>query len=273
MEQAHRVRAAADAGDQRVRQAALLGHDLRAHLVADHRLEVAHHGRIGMRPGDAADQVEGVVDIGDPVAQGLVHGVLQGRRARGHRPHLGAEQAHAEHVRLLPLDVARTHVDDALQAAARGDRGGRDAVLAGAGLGDDAPLAHAPGEQDLADAVVDLVRAGVVELVALEVDPGAAEMRGEPLGEIERARPAGVVGEPGVELGPERRIVPGRVVGLLELEDQRHQGLGDEAAAVDAEPAARVGAAAIAVHERHVGLTRKVMRPAGRAWPRPRGNV
>jgi hypothetical protein len=41
-------------------------------------------------------------------------------------------------------------------------------MLAGAGFGDDAGLAHALGEQDLADAVVDLVRAGVVQLFALE---------------------------------------------------------------------------------------------------------
>jgi hypothetical protein len=59
-------------------------------------------------------------------------------------------------------------------------------VLAGAGLGDDALLAHALGEQDLAEAIVDLVRAGVVQLVALEVDLGAAEMLGQALGEIER---------------------------------------------------------------------------------------
>ena len=53
MEQADRVGAAADAGDQRVRQAPLLGRDLRAHLVADHALEVAHHRRVRMRAGDA----------------------------------------------------------------------------------------------------------------------------------------------------------------------------------------------------------------------------
>ncbi len=62
----------------------------------------------------------------------------------------------------------------------------RDAVLAGAGLGDDARLAHALGEQDLAEAIVDLVRAGVVQLLALEIDLRAAEMLGQPLGEIER---------------------------------------------------------------------------------------
>ena len=48
---------------------------------ADHRLEVAHHRRIGVRAGRRADQVVGVVDVGDPVAQGLVHGVLERRRA------------------------------------------------------------------------------------------------------------------------------------------------------------------------------------------------
>ncbi len=36
-------------------------------------------------------------------------------------------------------------------------------MLAGAGLGDDAGLAHALDEQCLAERVVDLVRAGVVE--------------------------------------------------------------------------------------------------------------
>ena len=87
-------------------------------------------------------------------------------------------------------------------------------MLAGAGLRDDARLAHAAGEQDLAEAIVDLVRAGVVELVALEVDLCAAapagrgrhfaQMLGQPLGEIERARPAGVVR---VEM---RRARPGR---------------------------------------------------------------
>ena len=69
-----------------------------------------------------------------------------------HGAHLGAEHLHAEDVRLLPLDVDRAHVDDAGQAEARAGGGGGDAVLAGAGLGDDARLAHAPREQDLADA-------------------------------------------------------------------------------------------------------------------------
>ena len=157
-------------------------------------LEVAHHRRIGVRAGRRADQVVGVRDVGHPVAQGLVHGVLQGRRAAGHRPHLRAQQVHAQDIGRLPLHVDRAHVDDAGQAEEGADGGGGHAVLARAGLGDDPRLAHAPGQQDLAHAVVDLVRAGVVQLLALQIDLRAAEVLGEPLGEIERARPADIGG-------------------------------------------------------------------------------
>ncbi len=50
-------------------------------------------------------------------------------------------------------------------------------------------------EQDLAQAIVDLVRAGVIEVFALEIDFRAAQMRGQPLGEIERAFAADIMGQ------------------------------------------------------------------------------
>ena len=211
-----------------------------ARLVADHALEVAHHHRIGVRAGGRADAVEGVGDVGHPVAQGLVHRVLQRPRAGLDGAHLRPQHLHAEHVRLLPLDVDRAHVDDAVEAEPGAGGGGRDAMLARARLGDDPRLAHAAGEQDLAEHVVDLVRAGVVQLVALEIDLRPAEALGEPLGEIERARPPDIVLQEVVQLGVEGRVGLRLRVGLLELEDQRHQRLGDEPAAVDAEPAALV---------------------------------
>lgn len=218
-------------------------------FFADHRLEVTDHRRVRMRAGDRADQVEGAVDVGHPIAQRLVHGVLQGTGAGGHRDHLGAQQLHAEDVGLLPVDVGGAHVDHALQAEARGDGGGGHAVHAGAGLGDDAFLAHAPGQEDLADAVVDLVRAGMVQLLALEVDLRPAAVLGQALGEVQRARPADVVA---LEVGQfllERRVVLGLLVLAGEVEDQRHQGLGDVLAAEAAEQALGVGAVAIGSHD------------------------
>ncbi len=245
VEQADGVGAAADAGDQRVGQAAFLLHDLLAHFVADHRLEVADHGRVGVRAGGGADQVEGVVDVRHPVAQRLVHGVLEGAGAGGDRDHRGAEQAHAEDVGLLAIDVGGAHVDHALHAEARGHGGGGHAVHAGAGLGDDALLAHALGQEDLADAVVDLVRAGVVQVFALQVDLRAAEVLGEALGVVQRAGAADVVALEVGQLLEKGRIVLGLFVFGGQLVDQRHQGFGDELAAEAAEQPAVVRAGAV----------------------------
>ena len=164
---------------ERIRQAAFGLLHLLAGLAADDRLEIAHHHRIGMRAGDGADAIERRADIGHPVAQRFVHRVLERLRAGLDRHHLGAEHVHAEHIRLLPLDVDRAHIDDAFEAEPRAERRGGDAMHAGAGLGDDALLAHAPRQQDLAEHIVHLVRAGVIELFALEIDLGAAAERPE----------------------------------------------------------------------------------------------
>ena len=266
MEQAHGVRAAADAGDQRIRQPAFGLLHLHAGLVADDALEVAHHHRIGMRAGDRADAVERVRHVGHPVAQRLVHRVLERLRARLDRPHLGAQRLHAQHVRLLARHVERAHEHHAFETELGAHRRGGDAVHAGAGLGDDARLAHALGQHDLAQHVVHLVRAGVVEILALEINLGAAEMRGQPLGQIERRRPADVVLQMAVHLALERRIGLGRRIGLLKLEDQRHQGLGDEAAAVDAEVPALVGSGAKRIGLLHDGhAITSVAEPGARA--------
>jgi siroheme synthase len=85
----------------------------------------------------------------------------------------------------------------------RADRRGRHAVLAGAGLGDHALLAHALREQRLADHVVDLVRAGVVQVFALQVDLRAAEHLAPALRVIDRRRPADEVLELALVLGDE----------------------------------------------------------------------
>ena len=105
--------------------------------------------------------------VGDPVAHGFVDGFLERLLPGLHGHDLGAEHFHPINVERLPFAIHRSHVNHAFQSEHRGDGGGGDAMLARAGLGDDARLAHAPGEQDLADAIVDFVRAGVEQVLAL----------------------------------------------------------------------------------------------------------
>ena len=188
-EDADRVGAAADAGDHPRGQLALGRQRLLARLVADHPLQVADQRREGRRADRGADHVVGGLDVGDPVADRRADRLLQGAGAGLDRHHLGAEQPHPLDVGRLAADVLRAHVDDALQAEQGAGGRRRDPVLAGAGLGDHPPLAHPLGEQRLADRVVDLVGAGVGEVLALQVDP-APDPLGEPLGQVERRRPA-----------------------------------------------------------------------------------
>ncbi len=144
---------------------------------------------------------------------------------------MAPNKLHARHVRRLTLDVGGAHVDFARHAVLGADRRDGDAVLTGPGLGDDARLAHPAREQNLPEAVVDLVRAGVIELFALEVDFGAAELGRHALGVIERARPAGVMQIEKLDLALKFGIGLRGIVSALEIEDQRHQSFGDEAAA------------------------------------------
>ena len=80
-EHADRVRAAADARDDGVRQPSLDLEHLRARLAADHRLELAHELRVRARADARADQVVRRLDVRDPVADRLARRLLQRARA------------------------------------------------------------------------------------------------------------------------------------------------------------------------------------------------
>src|SRR5436190_17552586 len=129
----------------------------------------------------------------------------------------------------------------ALEAEQRADRRGRDAVLPCAGLGDDAPLAHARGEQRLPERVVDLVRAGVGEVLALEDDAGAARPCRQAPGLVERRRPDDVVAQQLRQLAVKCGILAHGEVGGGQLLDRRDQCLGHVAAAEGAVIPPRVG--------------------------------
>ena len=171
-----------------------------------------------------------------PLPHGLVDGILERPAPRRHRAHLGAQQLHAEDVELLALGVDLAHEDGAFEAEECGGRGGGDAVLAGARLGDHASLAHSLGEQCLPHHIVELVRAGVRQVLSLEEDADAQTL-GQARALGNRGRTSSVVAQETVQFGAEGRVRPGVVEPLLQLEAGRHQRLRDEAAAELAEPA------------------------------------
>ena len=241
IEHAGRVAAAADAGDDHIRQPAELLARLLDRFAADDRLKIADDPRERMRADDRAEDVVRRFDARHPVAHGFVDGVAERARAAGDRPHFGAQQLHAEHVRRLAADVFFAHVDDAIEAEVGTGGGGGDAVLAGAGFGDHALLAHPQREQRLAERVVDFVRAGVIEVFALEPDLRAAALLAEPLGMIERRRPADVVLQQRRQLGLKCGILAGFVVLDGQFIERANERFGHVASAKCAEAAGGIG--------------------------------
>ena len=240
MEQADGVGATSHAGHQGVGQFAGLLQGLAPGLATDDALEIPHQQRIGVRARHGADDVKGVVDIGHPVAHGLVHRVLEGARARGDGHDFGAQQLHAVHVQGLAAHILLTHEHLALQAEARGNGGRCHAVLAGTGLGRDAGLAHVLGEQRLAHGIVHLVGAGVIQVLALQEDTGPADGPGPAFGLIQGRRPPHVLGQVLIEFPLELGIDGQLAVDRLEFGQRRHQGFCHELAAINTEAAVRI---------------------------------
>ena len=148
------------------------------------------------------------LDVRDPVADRFARRLLERARAELHRAHLGAEQSHALDIGRLAADVLAAHVDDAFEPEARANGCRRDAVLAGARLSDDPLLSEPLRDQHLAERVVDLVRARVHQVLALQVH---ALVGREPLDARERRRPARVVREQLMQLREEGRVVAQRL--------------------------------------------------------------
>ena len=229
----HRVAAAPDTGDHLGRKLPLLFEDLPPRFAPDHRLKVADHLRIRVGTGDRADHVKGVLGSGDPVADRLVHRILQRGGTALDCDHPAAQRDHAIDIGRLAFHVNRSHENIALHAEEGRHRRGADAVHPGAGLRDQPALSHPPCQQRLTERIVDLVGAGVIEVLAFEVDLRAADRLGEPPGVVERRLPPDVIGQKRIQFLLKRGIGLRFPVLLLQFDQGRHQSFGDILSAVD----------------------------------------
>ena len=172
-----------------------------------------------------------VVNRRHPVAHGFVDGFFESRLTCSDRAHFGPHQTHACDIERLAFHVDGAHVDHAFHAKARADGRGSNAMLTRAGLGDDAFFAEPLGEENLPEGVVDLMRAGVEQVFALEINFGTAQFLRPALGEIQRRRATDIVVKEVVEFGVEGRIIFCRLIRGGQFLKRGHQRLGHEHAA------------------------------------------
>ena len=97
-------------------------------------------------------------------------------------------------------------------------------MLPGPGFSDDPAFPHAPGKERLPHRVVDLVRAGVVEVFALEPDR-CSDLLAEARRGGEWGRSPDIVGQEIIQFRAKGRIGHRRVERHLELVERGDEGL------------------------------------------------
>src|SRR5664280_833081 len=203
-------------------------------LVPHYPLQFTHHPWIWVGAHHRPQAVVGGVHRCDPVPEGFVDRILEGATATIHRTDFGPQEFHPEHIEGLALHVHRPHIDHAFhpEQCRSGSRG--HAVLTGTRLGDQALLAHPTSEEGLTYDIVDLVGAGMSQVLALQQHPNA-QLLGETQALSDRGGPTTVRVEKVIELTAKCRIDPGLAKRGFELHARGHQRLGDEPTAELAE--------------------------------------
>src|SRR5690606_8880107 len=98
--------------------------------------------------------------------------------------------------------------------------------------------------QDLAQCIVDLVGACMHQVFTLEINLGTTQVFTKAVSVIQRTLAAHIIPGQGRQFLGKGGVLAGVRVFLLQVEDQRHQRLGNEAAAKVTKEAALVGAMA-----------------------------
>ena len=236
IEAADGVGASAHAGDHRVGKPSLLFHELLFDFLRDHRLKIPHDGGERVRPHHRTEAVVGVADPGGPLAHGFRNRVLQRGSPGPYRDDFGSEQTHAVDIEGLPPGILLSHENHALHSHQRCRRGRCHPVLACARFRDQTGLSHFFCKKRLSQHVVDLVRAGMVQILPFEIDFRAAKILRHFFRKIEPRRPSRIFVKKCCEFPVKFRIVFISVIGFFQLDHRIHQRLRNVLPSVDAEP-------------------------------------
>ncbi|KAI6756470.1 hypothetical protein HG530_012206 [Fusarium avenaceum] len=131
-------------------------------LGTDDGLECSDDGGEGVRSDSRTDDVVGSVKVNDPGTKGFVDSISESLATSLDSNNLGTQQAHTENVEGLSSDT----------------------VLSSTSFSNNTLLSESSSEEKLAQCVVDLVAAGMVQVLTLEPDVSTTSMLGAVLLDI-----------------------------------------------------------------------------------------
>ena len=123
-----------------------------------------------MRAHRRPNEVEGVLGMAAPVADGCAAGITQRHVSRSHRMHFCTQHLHTLYIRVLAFHIGSSHEHLTVHAHQSTDRSRSHSVLSGSRLAGNAGLAHLLCQQDLSDGVVDLVGTRVVQVFTFQIE-------------------------------------------------------------------------------------------------------
>ena len=159
-----------------------------------------------------------------PVADCLIGGIFEGFVAAGHGTNPRPQHLHLLYVEVLTGNIGLTHIDYAghIHQGAYGGCG--HTVLSGSGFGDDPFLAHATGQQNLPQSIVDFMGTGMVQVFTFEVNSSPVFF-GETFGVVERGWTSDVITEQIIQLFLEAGVSHHLQVVFAQIFDSRIQDL------------------------------------------------
>ena len=161
-----------------------------------------------------------------PVADCLIGGIFEGFVTAGHGTNLCSQHLHLLYVEVLTGNIGLTHIDYAGHIHQGAYGSGGHTVLSGSGFGDDPFLAHATGQQNLPQRVVDFMGTGMVQVFTFEVNAGTVFF-GETFGIIKGGWTSDVIAEQIIQLFLEAGISHHLQVVFAQIFDIRIQDLWD----------------------------------------------
>ena len=139
-------------------------------LLTDYALHLSHNIRIRMRSHRRTYDIECILRMTAPVADSLRACITQSHIARTDRIHLGTQHLHTLHIGMLALHIGSTHKDFTLHIHQGTDGGSCNTMLTSTGFCDDTGFTHLLCHQDLTDGIVNLVRTGMIQILALQIE-------------------------------------------------------------------------------------------------------